>query len=535
MITMNRARCLPFDHQLVGIQALVDNPFFFLADEMGVGKTKQVIDAACTLYLDDVIDRAIVLAPAAVRAVWYDPEFGELKKHLWEQLPADVIEFHARTRQWKWSASESGRGPLQWIITNYEFIGRSRSRLLQLKPYANRRTLLVLDESSAVKGHKSKQTKACVELRKECGRVVLLNGTPIENSPADLFSQANILSPRILECKSYTHFCLRYAVMKPVLGSGGNPLRSPRGFPIQTVDHWTNQEDLQRRFAPYVLRRIKADVLKDLPAKLPSVVLQTPLTPETWKHYVKMRDEMVTWLTKETVVQAPQLITRLMRLAQITNGFVGGVEDVDPRLLEADPDAPEVEAIIESQDGPRPMYRVEEVGREKLDVFLDWLGERLTEDPHFKLLVWCVFRDELQRLVRELKALPAPIVVGAIHGGQSKTERERALSLLHPASAPSMGPVVVVGNPQAGARGLNLTAAHTVFYLSNTYRYGTRLQSEDRVHRPGQTEAVSYYDLIATGPSGQKTIDHRILSVLRSKQDLASMTTNAWREMLLEE
>lgn len=76
--------------------------------------------------------------------------------------------------------------------------------------------------------------------------------------------------------------------------------------------------------------------------------------------------------------------------------------------------------------------------------------------------------------------------------------------------------------------GLNLTAAHTVVYLSNDYSLKTRLQSEDRVHRPGQRNVVSYFDVIAVGPNGQRTIDAAIVKALRDKNDLASWTTGAW-------
>jgi len=83
--------------------------------------------------------------------------------------------------------------------------------------------------------------------------------------------------------------------------------------------------------------------------------------------------------------------------------------------------------------------------------------------------------------------------------------------------------------------GLNLTASHTVVYLSNDYNLKTRLQSEDRVHRPGQTSPVSYFDIVAEGPNGQKTIDHTIMKALKAKDDLAKWTASAWLSELKEE
>jgi ATP-dependent DNA helicase len=83
--------------------------------------------------------------------------------------------------------------------------------------------------------------------------------------------------------------------------------------------------------------------------------------------------------------------------------------------------------------------------------------------------------------------------------------------------------------------GLNLTAAHTVIYLSNDFSLKTRLQSEDRVHRPGQIYPVSYFDMIATGPQGQKTIDHLVAKSLMNKEAIADLTTSAWISALTED
>lgn len=522
----------PYAHQLVGIQKLVEHPHFFLADEMGAGKTLQVIYAAQDLYEKGIIDTVLVIAPATVRSVWYDPELGELKKHLWPRVPATVMEFHAKTRVWH-TENVNGRAPLRWVITNYDFI-RSKNRMTQLKNgYCSHKTLLVLDESSAVKNYRALQTKACMELRKRCGRVVLLNGTPIENNPGDLFSQGRMMDPKILDCDTWFHFRSRYAVLG--------------GWMNKQIVKWNNIPDIQQRFAPHVLRRLKRDCL-DLPEKLPAVSLPVPLTEETWGIYREMRDEMVAWLSHQTVAISAQAGVKAMRLAQITSGFLGGVQEVDAYDLDG-------EAHLNIQSGrpdfipglvayPEPLRShwhpgsdvvplqagTREIGREKLDLVLSWVKEQLEVDPYVKILLWCRFRPELHRLERELLALNT-VQVGLIHGGQKKPDRERALRLLDPRTAPKE-PVVVAGTLGSGARGLNLAASHTVLYVSNDFRLGTYLQSTDRVHRPGQLHKVSYFDVIATGPNGQRTIDHMILKARERKEDLANMTCNAWVEAL---
>src|SRR6267142_3733037 len=86
----------PFKHQVHGVLALVKNHAFALFDEMGSGKSKQVVDAACTLFQAGQVDCVVIVAPAAVRSVWLDPELGQLKKHCW--VKSEVFEYHAKVR-----------------------------------------------------------------------------------------------------------------------------------------------------------------------------------------------------------------------------------------------------------------------------------------------------------------------------------------------------------------------------------------------------------------------------------------------------
>jgi hypothetical protein len=575
-LDLERCRFRPYMHQVVGINALVkvDDPpvnrcypgCFALFDDMGAGKSIQTTVAAQILYEQGQIDRVLIIAPASVRAVWFDPELGELKKHLWDTTPAVITEYHARRRSWETEASKSDkRSKLHFFITNYEFI-RSKPRLETLLPFCTAKTLLVLDESSAVKGYKTEQTKACLKLRTKCGRVILLNGTPIANSPLDMFSQGNLLDPRILATKSYFHFRARYALMG--------------GWMQKAIVGWQNLEDMQNRFKPYVLRRLKSECL-DLPEKLPPVTLTATLTPATWKIYKQMRDDMIAWLSASTVAVSMQAGVKAMRLAQITAGFLGGVEDAEPDdlLFDDSDDSERPEWLNKYQsdtttvEKPSPSNVIrphvnptQEVGREKLSLFFQWLDDRLLEDPNLKLLVWCRFRPEVARLLRELdelihvmpeKVIPSTwekdpirkIKVGAIWGGQTKDrfkviggervmikmgERNEALRLLDPRTMPE-GPVIVVGTPASGSMGINLSGAHTVIYISLDFSLKNYLQSSDRVHRPGQVHPVSYTEMMAVGPDGQKTIDHTIIKALRNKENIATWTTSAWIHALQDD
>ena len=487
----------PTAHQVTAIQKIVAEPYVFLTDEMGMGKSKSVIDAASVLHAQHKIDTVIIVAPASVKAVWLDPELGQLATHGWPTIANTITHYHARRQQWL-----MGRGdPLLWIVTNYEYIrqgikGRSRylpPALETLMTQCSDRTLLVLDESTAVKTGRAHQTRACLGLRKRCGRVVLMTGTPIAHSPMDLLSQANMLHPSILSDRpgEYTNllqFRARYCDMG--------------GFQGKQVINFRNLEDLQARLKPHTLRRLKKDCL-DLPPKLAPVPLTVTLTPTTWTLYKTMRDHAIVELGGEVSVAA-QAVTKLIRLSQLTSGFLGGLAGT----------------------------KTEQTGSEKIDFLLSWLKERLTEDPTFKVVIWTQFRADVERLRDALHALP--MEVGTLWGASKAQERQHALRLLHPSTAPE-GAAVVVGTPQTGAMGITLAAASCVVYLNNAYSLNIRQQSEDRTHRPGQTRAVSYFDVLAEGPAGQRTIDHIVLKALREKRELADWTASAWLEALKEQ
>lgn len=569
-----------FSHQPAGIEWLVeyDNPakgrhcpgVGLLADDTGAGKGKQVIDAACVLFTKRQIEKMIVVAPGAIRSVWVDKDLGELAKHLWYDLPTIVTEYHSRVTTWTWEEGKShpqnnNDKPFDVYVSNYEFL-RSEQRLAELLQIADKRTLLVLDESREMNNWNSLQTKAMRKLRKRCGRVWELNGTPIADKPFDLFAQANLMDPGILGITSMTKFKSMFAVM------GGFMVDTPWGQMATQVLKYQNLDVLQARMAPYVLRRLKDDM--NLPPKLPPVVATVPLTPLTWSYYRQMRDDMVVELSESSLSMTQQTMVKIMRLSQITSGFLGGVEQMEEidddsewkmgddgeRLVQFStlhkagdkfeaPTDPNLRSFLDglalSEGGAEglneqarqlvpaalapstlPLNIVVEVGREKLDAFLDWLDVKLAEDESLKLLVYTRFRPELLRTADELRKKYPKMDVGLIYGGNKRQERADAKKLMDPRTCPK-GPATVLMT-SAGTRGLTLTASHTIARLSRSESLYVWQQGDDRIHRPTQVHPCSYYDFVAVGPRGQKTVDKDILQALMAKLDVSTWTTSAW-------
>lgn len=515
-------RTVPYDHQKVGILKVVNNPVFALFDEMGAGKTKQAIDAAQFLFHLGKINRVLVICPAAVRSVWFNQEMGEIQKHIWITTPITVREFHARTRSWNMNLTSGagGKPPLEWVIVNYEFIRDDDRRDYVKDNFCGHGTMLVLDESTAVKNHKAKQTKATLTLRRACSRVLLLNGTPIANSPLDMFSQGNIMDPKILACQSFFHFRARYAVMG--------------GYMQKQIKAWQNLEDMQRRFAPFVIRRLKKDCL-DLPPRLPAVQLTCRLTSETWTIYKQMRDDLVAFLENGSEVSlATVVIVKVIRLAQLTSGLLGGVQDVEA------PDRPEwLPEPGQTKIGQTELQKLTEprikvISSEKLDAFFEWYDEAIAADKNLKVVTWVRFQADLYRIIKLVEEKYPGLPIGAIHGNQKPHERAATERLFHPDTA-TEGPVFGIGTIGTGALGLNFTAAHTNFNFSYDYALWKFEQSMARMDRPGQTKPISQFDLIAEGPQGQKTIDHNIIKTRNNKDEVATRTTSAWVQILKEE
>jgi hypothetical protein len=258
-----------------------------------------------------------------------------------------------------------------------------------------------------------------------------------------------------------------------------------------------------------------------------------------------MRDEMVIWLQSSKVATSRTAAVKSMRLSQITSGFVGGVEDARTEpidlteiLLSLGDNGDVLPDFSSTSDGlhlaaaghPNP-NAIQELGREKLDVLLWFLEERLKADPNLKIVAWCHFRVELFRMLDEVKKKFPQFDVGSIQGGQKKSERLHALSLLKPETAPS-GPVFVGGIIGTGSFGLDMCAAHTCVTMSDVYSPGRSAQTLDRVYGPGQKFPIAYYNIVAVGPKGQRTIDHDILTTRLAGEDIATRTAEAWVKAL---
>lgn len=506
---------------------------FALFDEPGFGKTRQVIDAAQVWRSRGHVKKVFVLCINKVRPHWSnsDPVFGEIAKYRWSTSRFKVIEYRGE-RSTSWVQGPPGADILTFVVTNYEMFRVPRHFDFLLRHHTGDDVLLVVDESSNIGNWNAKQTKRTIEFRKRCGRIVILNGTPEtsaegiktelddeELSPGaagNIFSQAFALHPGILGFRSYSQFKARHAVLG--------------GFRNKQIVGWRYLEDIQEKLAPYVLRRLK----HGLPERLPSVTYSVPLSAESWRYYKSMRDDLVVWLKSARSSEAAQAGVKVMRLAQITSGFLGGIQQFADCYACRGEGLPDCDHCGGAGVAPSRDRLVEAVGREKLDVALGTVDEILREKADAKIVLWCRFVFESHRLAEALRQKFPDMHHGMIIGGQKESEREIPLRLLKPATSPH-GAVEVVCTLGSGSVGLDFAAGSHVVRVSHGNSLYHYLQAEERVHRWGQKNHVWSCDLVATGPDGQRTIDHTLLKAMRAKKNAAEWTAAAWVKELEEE
>jgi hypothetical protein len=239
-----------------------------------------------------------------------------------------------------------------------------------------------------------------------------------------------------------------------------------------------------------------------------------------------MRDSLIASLADKQAT-ASNAMVKGIRLAQITSGLLGGIEAAPLDLF----DGVEPELLGSAYPVSPDDSKVVELSTEKIDGLLEWIKYRTLDFPNLRVLIWCRFRPEIRRVTRALRA--AGYDVSNIIGGQKRPEREAAVREF--TVGDSTKPHIVVGQQEAGGMGLNFITCHYTIYCSNVFSYRSREQTELRTMRKGQMFDCTFVDMIATGPDGQKTIDHHIVKSLREQESVARWTMEDWRRRLLDE
>lgn len=465
----------PYKHQATAFMLARDQKGYALFMEQGTGKSKVAADIAAYKYVRHEVDAWLIICPNSLKDVWAQ---DEIPTHLPDYVTRQTIVWRSgmgkaeRDQLDAWLTSPAS-GTLRILIMNVEAFSHERAAVVAKKFVAKHRTMITVDESSRIKTHNAARTKTILKLRDAAVARTILSGTPVTQGPLDVYAQFKFLDEHILGYSSYYAFRNRYAIMG--------------GFNGKQIVSYQNVDELQRTLDPYMYRVLRADCL-DLP---PKQYQKRPiqLTPEQRDLYERMRTEMAIELEGQQITTT-MVITQMLRLQQITGGFVPVTGDDNTTI------------------GALPIPG----GNPKVDALLD-----IAEETCGKVIVWARFRSEIELISAHLRGAYGDGAVVEFHGGVTELGRSAARREFQDPASPVR---FFIGQTETGGIGLTLTQAKTVVYFSNSFSLESRLQSEDRAHRIGQTGTVLYIDLVA-----DKTLDAKVLTALRGKKNMASMIT----------
>lgn len=461
----------PFDHQRDVLRESWGRHHYALFMEMGTGKSKVVVDNMACLYEAREINAALIIAPKGVFDNWVQ---GEVPNHMPERVPTQIVRWQPNlTKTYEDTLATLILEPfngLKIFVMNIEGLSTTKAlRAATMFLKQNPNNMVVVDESTTIKNRKAKRTTNVIGLRKISKYRRILTGSPITKSPMDLFAQCEFLQDKCLGFGSYYAYQGRYAnVQRRNMG--------PRQF--NQIVGYKRLDELSEKLDVFSNRVLKQDCL-DLPDKV-YVRRDVNLSAEQTKLYKQMQKLALARFESGELSTTASVLTQIMRLQQICCGFL----------------APDDE----------PIQPVENHRLTELMSVLDELQG--------KAIIWASWTHNIQEIASALRDRFGSEAVATYYGQTPQDERQEIIERFQD---PDNELTFFVGQPTTGGYGITLTAAHTVIYYSNNYDLEVRLQSEDRAHRIGQTNKVTYIDLVCPG-----TIDEKILKALRNKIDLAS-------------
>ncbi len=407
-----------------------------LADDMGLGKTLQAISLLATVYPQEKKPSLIVM-PKSLLFNWAN----ELKRFV------PHISFYT------YYATDTNLDTAflhNIILTTY---GKLRSDITSLKK--RNFYYVILDESQNIKNVNSQTSKAAVLLNSE--HKLALSGTPIENNLTELYSLFRFINPTMFG--SFQDFNSYYTV------------------PIQKYGDSEASHELKRKIYPFILRRLKKDVLKDLPDKVEQTI------------YVEMSDKQ-----KMLYEERRKFYYDIVNKKIVSDG----IEKTQFVILQALMELRQIASIPESKSDNR-------VYSPKREILIDKINDAILNDH--KILVFTNFLAGIDKISEDLESRSIEYVTmtGATKNRQQIVETFQKNDNCK----------VLLATLKTGSLGLNLTAADMVFLFDPWWNNSAENQAIDRAHRIGQDKTVFSYKLISSG-----SIEEKILMLQERKREL---------------
>lgn len=447
-----------WQNQEEAYQFAMKHPATMLDMDMGTGKTRVAIDVA----MDRIdVTRVLVVCPKAVVAVWEK----ELQKH------SQGRRYEVYTKSAKTTVATAAKelhefitpkpapGVTKFVVINYDSVWRSSIGAEVQKANFN---MVILDESHRAKAAGSKVSKFLGMIGKKVRYKLCLSGTPMANSPLDVYGQYRFLDNTIFGT-NHAAFLAEYAIM------GGPEHRFIVGF--------KNQKRLNEKFQSIAYSCSMSDISQRLkmPDTLPPQVRDVDLPPSDMATMRKLAKEFIAECSTGDMVVLKSVLTRSVRMQQITSGF------------------------CEVQDEPGATGWYEELNTAKEDALTDYIEDLNKDEP---IVVFCVFRHDLNAIKRAAEKMERQYF--ELSGSENTLEQWKTCK----------GAILGV-QIRAGAEGVDMTAANHAIYYSLPQSLALYDQSKARLYRPGQTRPVVFAHLVAGG-----TIDELIYNTLQRKKSL---------------
>ena len=428
-------------HQVDAVNKVLPSRIGALFMEQGTGKSLTAIELA--QLRAGKIDRVVWFCPVSLKRTVR----GEILKHT-DCTDADICVFDDKI-------TANTIPDAMWYVVGIESMSASTRVVLTVQQLINDRTMVILDESTYIKGHHAIRTRRITLFSQDARYRLAMTGTPLTQGVVDLFAQMRFLSPKILGYNSFYSFA-------------ANHLEYSDKFPGMIV-RAHNTEYLAAKIKPYVYQVTKAECL-NLPQKLYDTKY-FDLTDEQRYEYERVKDVFLSLADAETFTNYAifQLFTYLQ---QITSGFLnyGGRKEYRHRRLDTLMDA--VEGVADSE----------------------------------KVIIWAKYRRDIESVSQALKTAYGDDSVSMFYGNLSEKQRNAEVEKFRGRAR------FFVATQSTGGHGLTLNESNRVIFYNNGFKYSEREQAEDRCHRIGQQYNVTYTDVHCS-----HTIDDRIWKALCNK------------------
>lgn len=436
-------------HQTAAIEKVRQICVGGLFMEMGTGKTRTAIELVKIRAAK--IDHVIWYCPVALK----ETIRREILKHTDCQAD-DIHVFDDKTSMGDIPAAS-------WYIIGIESMSSSARVIATANNLTADKTMVILDESSYIKGHNALRTQRITFISERAKYRLILTGTPLSQGIIDLYSQMKFLSPKILGYSSFYSF-------------QANHLEYSEKFPGMIV-RAHNIPYIAAKLQPYVYQITKAECL-DLPSKSYERrwIWMTSAQRE-W--YATAKEEILFEMLNDKEEFSSIAIYRLFTALQsIVSGFWN-----------------------------RKGKRIEIPCHRQMA-----LMETINEIPSSaKVVIFAKYQYDIKTIKASLTEVYGQECFAEFHGGLSEKQKESELQKFRKDAR------FFLATQSSGGHGLTLNEAHYVIFYNNGFKYSERLQAEDRCHRIGQENKVTYIDIIC-----DSSIDNRIHKALSRKGNAVS-------------